>query len=82
MHFNGPNFSGVSEQLYFTPQFFVKNAKKITFLKKRVLCAVFIDLKCRRLQSSVADLKKHQKLEILLWINVLHILEISHFSRF
>ena len=30
----------------------------------------------------LADLKKHQTLEIWLWINVLHISEISHFSKF
>ena len=46
------------------------------------MCVVFNDLKRRRFQPGQADLKKQQTLEILLMINVLHIFEISHFSRF
>ena len=38
MHFNGQKFSGVLEQLYFTPSFGVKNAKIHFFDVQENLC--------------------------------------------
>ena len=60
MHFNWQKFSCVSELLSFPPQFFfIKNVKITFFADKRVLNVVFSELKCRRLQTSLADLEKH-----------------------
>ena len=44
-----------------------------------ILNAFLIDLKCRWLQSGLADLKKHQTLAYLLMVGFSHIFEITHF---
>ena len=82
MHFNLQKFSGISDLLSFSPQFFVKNAKKSHFLRKRVLSVVFIELKGRWLQTGLADLIKHQTSVFFLRVDFLAFLKISHFSRF
>ena len=47
---------GVSELLFFSPQLFlVKNVKMVFFCRKMGLNIVFIEMKCRRLQTSLAD---------------------------
>ena len=40
-----------------------------------ILSAFLIDLKCRWLQSGLADLKKHKTLAILLMVDFLRILK-------
>ena len=48
-----------------------------------ILSAFFIDLKCRWLQSGLADLeKKHQTLAFLLMVDFLRIFEITQVWRF
>ena len=48
-----------------------------------ILSAFLVDLKCRWLQSGLADLKKkHQTLAILFMADVLRIFKITHFLRF
>ena len=44
-----------------------------------ILSALLINLKCRWLQSGLADLEKHQKLAFLLMVDFLHIFKIAHF---
>ena len=59
VHFNWQNFSGVSELLSFPPQvfFWLKMQHSHFFEDKRVLHVVFIELKCRWLQTGQADLE-------------------------
>ena len=40
------------------------------------------DLKCRSLQSGLADLEKHQTLAISLTVDFLCIFKITHFLKF
>ena len=47
-----------------------------------ILSAFLIDLKCRWLQSGLADLEKHQTLAFLLMVDFLLIFKIIHFLRF
>ena len=47
-----------------------------------ILSAFLIDLKCRWLQSGLADLEKHQTLAFLLMVDFLRIFKITHFWRF
>ena len=47
-----------------------------------VFSAFFIDLKCRWLQSGLADLEKHQTLAFLLMVYFLRIFKIAHFLDF
>ena len=47
-----------------------------------ILSAFWIKLKCRCLQSGLADLEKHQTLAFLLMADFLRIFEITHFLRF
>ena len=52
---------------FLLPQSFgCKNAKIKGFEEKGGLSAVFIKLKCRWFHTGLADLKKHQTLDILL----------------
>ena len=44
-----------------------------------ILSAFLIDLKCRWLQSGLADLEKHQILAFLLIVDFLRIFKITHF---
>ena len=46
-----------------------------------ILSAFLIDLKCRWLQSGLADLEKHQTLAFLLRVDFLRIFKITHFLR-
>ena len=57
VHFNWQKFSGVSELLSLTPQLFGKNAKITFFEEKRVLSVVFIEFKCRWLQTGLTDME-------------------------
>ena len=52
------------------------------FWGKMILSAFLINLKCRWIQSSLADLKKHQTLVFLLMVDFLLIFKITHFLRF
>ena len=63
-------------------RFFVKNAKIDCFGEKIILTAFLIDVKCRWLQSGLADLEKHQTLAFLLMVDFLRIIKITHFCRF
>ena len=47
-----------------------------------ILRAFLIDLKCRWLQSGLADLEKHKILPFLLMVDFLHTFKITHFLRF
>ena len=47
--------------------------------KRKILSAFLIELKCRWLQSGLADYEKHQTLAFLLMVVVLRIFEITHF---
>ena len=47
-----------------------------------ILRAFLIDLKCRCLQSGLADLEKHKILPFLLTVDFLHTFKITHFLRF
>ena len=63
--------------------FLVKNAKIAFFEEKRVLSVVFIELKCRWLQTGLADLKNHQTNVIFLRVDFLRIFEnITFFEIF
>ena len=55
--------------------------KSTVFGEKMILSAFLIDLKCRRLQSGLSDLEKHQTLAFLLMVKVLRIFKITHFWR-
>ena len=44
-----------------------------------ILMAFFIDLKCRWLQSGLADLKNHKILPFLLMVDLLCNFKITHF---
>ena len=57
--------------------------QKIAFSEeKRVLSIVSIKLKYRRLQTGLADLKKHQTFVFFLWVDFLCIFENITFFRF
>ena len=47
--------------------------------KKMFLSAFLIDLKCRRLQSVLVDLEKHQTLAFLLMVHFYAILKLQSF---
>ena len=47
-----------------------------------ILSAFLNDLKCRWLQSDLADLEKHQTLSILLMVDFFRVFKITHFLRF
>ena len=47
-----------------------------------ILGAFMIDLKCRWLQSGLAELEKHKTLAFLLMVDFLRIFEIIHFFKF
>ena len=49
--------------------FQVENAEIDCFGEKMILCAFLIDLKCRWLQSGLADLEKHLTLAFLLTVD-------------
>ena len=56
--------------------------QKSTVLEKELFRVHFlIDLKCRWLQSGLADLEKHQTLAFLLIVDFLRIFKITHFLR-
>ena len=56
--------------------------KSTFFGEKIILSAFLIDLKCKWLQSGLADSEKHQTLAFLLMVEFLRIFEITHFLRF
>ena len=47
-----------------------------------ILSAFLIDLKCRWLQSGLADLEKHRAFAFLLMVYFLRIFKITHFLDF
>ena len=47
-----------------------------------ILSGFLIDLKCRWLQSGLADLEKHKTLAFLLLVDFLRIFKITHFMKF
>ena len=47
-----------------------------------ILSAFLIDLKCRWLQSGLADLEKQKTLAFLLMVDFLRIFKITHFLKF
>ena len=47
--------------------------------KKKILGAFLIDLKCRWLQSSLAELEKNKTLALLLMVDFLSIFELTFF---
>ena len=47
-----------------------------------ILSAILIELKCRWLQSGLADLEKHQTLAFLLLVDILRIFNITHLLDF
>ena len=47
-----------------------------------ILMAFLIDLKCRWLQSGLADLEKHKIFPFLLMVDLLCTFKITHFLRF
>ena len=51
--------------------FWVQKCKNQRFEENKVFGALFIELNCRWLQTGLADLKKHQTLEILLMTDFL-----------
>ena len=69
MHFNWQKFSGVSELLPFPSQFFGLKMEKSHFLQKKRFECIFIELKCRWLQTSLADLEKHLTFVFFLWVD-------------
>ena len=56
--------------------------KSTDFEKKMILRAFLIDLKCRWLQSGLADLEKHKLLPFLLMVDFLRTFKITHFLDF
>ena len=46
-----------------------------------ILSAFLIELKCRWLQSGLADFEKHQTFAFLLMVDFVRIFEITHFLR-
>ena len=58
---DGQQFSGVLEKFSFTSLFFlVETAKNNVFEDNGFSVTGFIKLRCRRLQTGLANLKKHQ----------------------
>ena len=54
--------------------------QKSTFLEKKIILSAFlVDLKCRWLQSGLADSEKHLTLAFLLMVEFLRIFRITHF---
>ena len=53
--------------------------KSTVLEKKKILCAILINLKCRWLQSDLADLEEHHTLAFLLVVDFLRIFKITHF---
>ena len=47
-----------------------------------ILSAFLIDLKCRWLQSGLAELEKHKTLVFLLMVDFLRIFKITHVFKF
>ena len=62
--------------------FKVENAKIDCFGEKMILSAFLIELRCRWLQSGLADLEKHQTLAFLLMVVFLSILKYYIFLDF
>ena len=57
--------------------------QKSSVLEKiMILRACLIDLKCKWLQSGLADLEKHKTLAFLLMVDFLRNFKITHFLRF
>ena len=56
-------------QLFSLHSFCVKMQKSTVFEKKMILRAFLISLKCRWLQSGLADLEKHKILPFLLMVD-------------
>ena len=61
---------------------FRSKMQKIDCLGEKKSSAFLSILKCRWLQSGVADLEKQQTLAFLLMVDFLRIFEITHFLRF
>ena len=59
--------------------FWGENALNRLFLRKNNLRVFLIGLKCRWLQSGLADLEKHKILQFLLMIDFLQTFKITHF---
>ena len=62
-------------------RFLVKNAKNNIFEDKCFLSIFFIKLKCRRLQTGLAILKKHQTFEFFQTTDFLCNFQKLHFSE-
>ena len=55
--------------------------KSTVLVKKMILSAFWMKLKCKWLQSGLANLVKHQTLAFLLMADFLRIFEITHVLR-
>ena len=65
----GKNFAVFRDSCFLLNNFRLKMQKTNVLEKKKILGAFLIDLKCRWLQSGLADLEKHQTLAFLLMVN-------------
>ena len=78
----GKNIAVFRDSCFYAIVFRLKIQKSYAFEKKMILSAFWIKLKCRWLQSGLADLEKHQTLAFLLMADFFSIFEITHFLRF
>ena len=62
------------------PRFLVKNAKNNVFEDKFFLVKYFLNSECRRLQTGLATLKKHQTFDIFQTTDLLCNFQKLHFS--
>ena len=79
MHINRLTFSGV---FFHLTVFGFKNEKNQHFEENKGFGALFIKFNYRWLQTGLADLKKHQTLEIVLMTDFLRFFKTLHIPRF
>ena len=75
----GKSLAVFRDSCFSLDNFRLKMQKSTVFGEKMILSAFLIVLKCRWLQSGLADLEKHTTLAFLLMVDFLRIFKITHF---
>ena len=78
----GKSLAVFRDRFFLSIVFRLKIAKIDCFGEKMILCAFLTDLKCRWLQSGLADIEKRQTIALLLMVDFLRIFKKKHFFRF
>ena len=81
VYFNGQTFSSVLNSFLLLQSFWVKNAK-IVYFRKNGFERSFYKIDVKMVTNWSVGLEKHQTIEILLMVDVLHISKMVHFSKF